>query len=433
MSQMDLFSSLLSKPVNLGGPRVVSEEHDRTKIKSEARDRRMAWDASEYGVTRAQALTMSGDAVAALADRRANLADTADGRIACMVAGEAAWHGLGVQVADAVNAADALRLAGLAGWDLEKVPTFAEVNGQRVETGGFAVVRKDTPACIGYGLGGRYTIVSNEECFDFVDEVIGGSGGLYESAGALGKGEKVWMLAKMPGVDVVRDGDELERYLMLATSHDGSGSVKFYPSSQRVVCQNTYRASMASYFKNRKLGRALAMRHTPNIKRNIEAARQAVGLASEGFEEFAEVARGLARKQMDPKQLFRSMLDVAIGGSVAGQPVTQAGIDSGALARSIAGLKTEKERADESRKLERYEVKRGELFTELLTRYEGEKCGGDGSAWAAVNAVSEYADHSGKVHYRGTTQERAENRLLSVVDGRAQELTQAAVQFAINA
>jgi hypothetical protein len=52
--------------------------------------------------------------------RRAGL-DVSTGRVAVMVAGEAArkalWHRLGVQVRDAVTSADAGRLAGLlCGW-----------------------------------------------------------------------------------------------------------------------------------------------------------------------------------------------------------------------------------------------------------------------------------------------------------------------------
>ena len=52
-----------------------------------------------------------------------------------------------------------------------------------------------------------------------------------------------------------------------------------------------------------------------------------------------------------------------------------------------------------------------------------------GTAWAAYNGVSEYADHGMK--YKGSPDERANRRLESVWFGRADELKQTALDNAI--
>src|SRR4051812_8919737 len=90
-----------------GGPEIISEQHDTSKIDAEAR----RWDKAEG----------AGMSVAA-ANRMAGL-DTTGGRVAVMVAGQPAWHKLGVNVAAAVNSADALRLAGL-NWTVRKDQLF---------------------------------------------------------------------------------------------------------------------------------------------------------------------------------------------------------------------------------------------------------------------------------------------------------------------
>lgn len=88
----------------------------------------------------------------------------------------------------------------------------------------FATLRTDTSDVLGV-VGKDYQIVQNNEAFSFFDSIVGGNGILYETAGALGKGERIFITAKLP--DYIRVGKEdlIEKYLFLTTSHDGSGSI----------------------------------------------------------------------------------------------------------------------------------------------------------------------------------------------------------------
>ncbi len=47
-------------------------------------------------------------------------------------------------------------------------------------------------------VGDVYEVLQNREAFDFFDILLKESGGKLQTAGAIGKGEKVWMLAKLP-------------------------------------------------------------------------------------------------------------------------------------------------------------------------------------------------------------------------------------------
>ena len=57
-----------------------------------------------------------------------------------------------------------------------------------------ANVRTDTRAVIGV-VGKRYRVFQNREAFDFMDALVGDKLAMYETAGSLHGGRRVWMLA----------------------------------------------------------------------------------------------------------------------------------------------------------------------------------------------------------------------------------------------
>ena len=65
-----------------------------------------------------------------------------------------------------------------------------------------------------------------------------GEGAVYETAGSLREGKRVWLCAKLPKpINLV--GDQTDLYLMFTNSHDASSAVKVAVTPIRVVCQNT--------------------------------------------------------------------------------------------------------------------------------------------------------------------------------------------------
>ena len=89
-------------------------------------------------------------------------------------------------------------------------------------------------------VGKDYHIVQNIDAFAFFDSIVGGKDGiLYETAGALGKGEKIFITAKLPDYIHVGKSDLIEQYLFLTTSHDGGGSITAAFTPVRIVCNNS--------------------------------------------------------------------------------------------------------------------------------------------------------------------------------------------------
>lgn len=193
---------------------------------------------------------------------------------------EKAWHGLGQVVDQYPTSAEALRFAGL---DYEVVKedlyttSFNETGqamdfSKRVKTH-FATIRKDTGDILGV-VGKDYEIVQNLEAFSFFDAIVGGEGIQYETAGALGKGERIFITAKLPEYIKVGREDLIEQYLFLTTSHDGFGSITAAFTPVRVVCRNTLNAAL----KNQS--NCIKIRHTVNAKERLEQAHKLMGITN---------------------------------------------------------------------------------------------------------------------------------------------------------
>lgn len=113
----------------------------------------------------------------------------------------------------------------------------------------YTKVGTDTNDVVGV-VGRGYHTVQNTDAFLFFDSIAGGKDGvLYETACALGKGEKIFVTAKLAGYIRVGRNDLIEPYLFLTTSQDGYGSITEAFTPVRIVCivcQNTLNAAMRS-------------------------------------------------------------------------------------------------------------------------------------------------------------------------------------------
>ncbi|WP_200979778.1 DUF932 domain-containing protein [Echinicola sp. 20G] len=222
-----------------------------------------------------------------------------------------AWHKLGKVVEDYPTSAEAIHYAGLD-YEVIKSPLFTKCGDLSVGTNGlentqtaiqvnshFATMRTDTNKVFGI-VGKDYGIVQNKDAFSFFDAIVKEEKGVkFETAGALGDGERVFITAKLADHILVGKDDLVEKYLFLTTSHDGSGSITAAFTPIRVVCQNTLNAAM-----NRK-SNVVRIRHTSGAKERLQQAHKLMGLVTDTADKLGTVFNQWAKVKIKDKQVKR--------------------------------------------------------------------------------------------------------------------------------
>lgn len=221
---------------------------------------------------------------------------------------EKAWHGLGQIVEDYPTSAQALKFAGLD-YEVVKEPNIHLLpSGQSiVSDSSFFTYRTDNETILGDRLGKDYHIVQNREAFNFFDSIVGnGEGIMYETAGALGNGERIFITAKLPGYIRVGNGDDVtEKYIFLTTSHDGSGSITAAFTPIRIVCQNTLNASL------RNMSNVVRIKHTSGAGDRIAEAHKIMGLANKLTDQLGDIFNNWTTVRVTDQEV-RKLIQLAL-------------------------------------------------------------------------------------------------------------------------
>ena len=286
----------------------------------------------------------------------ANIAEK-DGKSSVFVVGEPAWHKLGTVLDKPATAKEAIMCAGLD----YKVQTqkVCLKSGKEIQNK-IATVREDTQDVFSV-QSESYKPIQNIEAFNFFDSIAGENKAIYHSAGALGKGERIWIMVKLPDDIIIKNVDNIEKYLLLSNSHDGKSSLRMHFTPIRVVCQNTLNASM-----NSASNEQVRLRHTGNIQNKIQQARKALGLALSYYEEFSSVATKMAEASLNAGKA-NMYFDKVLG---------------------IDGKNPEAE----------ISTKKQNIKGEIVSLFEGSGKGLDEkeirrTAWTAYNSIVEYVDY----------------------------------------
>lgn len=230
---------------------------------------------------------------------------------------EKAWHGLGQIVEDYPTSAEAIRYAGLD-YTVEKRALFTNslpnelnemaesIDFPKIDVPNyFATVRTDNGSVLGV-VGKDYEVVQNADAFQFFDAIVGGETGIkYETAGALGKGERIFITAKLPDFIKVGKQDLIEQYLFLTTSHDGFGSITAAFTPIRIVCNNTLNAAMRNHTT------AIKIRHTASANDRLKQAHTLMGISHQMGEELEELFNHWSTIRITDKQV-KKLIQVAM-------------------------------------------------------------------------------------------------------------------------
>lgn len=277
-----------------------------------------------------------------------------NGSVTMAYFGETPWHRLGQRLTNEsrVDVSAAMKAAHLD-WTVSAQDVFLK-DGRRVEDS--KVIVRDQDNRIFGTVGDRFTPIQNSEAFDVLSDVVREAGVTIESAGAIGSGAIVWMLAKFGESREIRPGDSVNPYFLICQAHDGTRSYGARLTPIRVVCQNTLNAATSS-------GRnEITIRHTRNAAGRVHEARALINRLSGLMDSTVKTYQALASFDITAEDV-RSVLTTLF---------------------PIAQDATPEAKAKQTKAIAQVGM--------LRIAGKGSDLSGN-SAWGLYNAITEYVDH----------------------------------------
>ena len=284
-------------------------------------------------------------------------------------AGQTPWHGLGQKVDDNLTPAEMLMAAQLD-WTVSKrrVHVQSANSTDMLTTDDYFMLVRDSDDQVLGPAGKSYVPVQNAEVFEFFDKFVKAGDMTLETAGSLNGGRQVWGLANIRKGFTLPGGDEVQGHLLIAHPHIWGKAMTIMFTPIRVVCNNTLVAA---------LGGAGDRFRFPHVKAwdgdVMEAAEQALGLASNQLDDFRQQAEILTKTEYTEKQLNAYLARIF-------NPV------------AIKDANKTKDNPSEW-EFDRTQFNRtmDNVFTCIRTQPGAELS--EGTWWSALNAVTYYVDH----------------------------------------
>ncbi len=272
------------------------------------------------------------------------------------------WENLGEKIFGALNSKDAIKAAKLD-WFVYPMPVYSEIcypgrdpfkRKMKIAENFVANVRDIDDEILGI-VSPKYKIIQNTEAFAFTDELLGNHNIVYETAGSIDGGKRIWLLARIPAMFKIFD-DDIDPYIVFTNTHDGSGAVKVIMTPVRVVCKNTLNLALQT------AKRCWSASHIGNVKEKMIMARETLFNAKNYMDYLILSAKKLYKIKLATEKV-EAIIDALL-------PIRKDG-------KKEHIVNTERRRKD------------------LMNRFKNapDLQNYKGTGYALINAVSDYASH----------------------------------------
>lgn len=194
-----------------------------------------------------------------------------------------------------------------AGLKDEIADKFNGIHGSIVNR--FATVRLSDKSILGT-VGPQYHILQNKDAFAWFQPFIDNGECSIELCGSLFSGQKVWVLAKINRDPGMVNGDQLNKFLLLSNSHDGSMALRIGSTMIRVCCKNTQTLAF-----NDKASKLIRLRHSSKLHENLNNIRSSIDAINDEMNATVELYKKLRNSgvnQNDLRKYFKMVMDVDI-------------------------------------------------------------------------------------------------------------------------
>ncbi|ARB29013.1 DUF932 domain-containing protein [Pseudomonas tolaasii] len=307
--------------------------------------------------------------------------------------GATPWHGLGSRLSPKQPIEIWQREAGMD-WKIQDSPvhfksdSFGALGSIHTFPDQKVLYRSDTKAPLSV-VSQRYQVVQPREVLEFYRDLTEVSGYELETAGVLKGGRKFWALARTGQGTTLKGNDQVNGYLLLATSCDGTLATTATPTTVRVVCNNTLTIALD--------GSAKAIKVPHSTRFDPQAVKKQLGIAVSQWDNFMHRMRMLSERKVQWHEAMGFFMNVLCDAN-PNTPLPAVLPNERAL-RKVQGL------------------------------YEGQGRGStlesaQGTVWGLLNAVTEYVDHERRAR-------SIEYRMDSAWFGQGAQIKQRALEAAL--
>ena len=286
-----------------------------------------------------------------------------NGKANIAYAGDSPWHKLGQRLQVAFDAETALKEANLD-WEVEVVPLYHQTAPDNWEPSKFRKTVRRSDSMEEFGtVGMRYVPLQNREAFGFFDGLFGEGKCRFDTAGYVGDGGRIWILARLEDnepIEVLKD-DIVEKYILLTNDHTGRFAVIAMFTPIRVVCQNTLTLAIQDAVSGKAATDCVRVKHLGDVPNKLVFAGKVLKQAGVFYDEVKYVFQAFADKQIGTEATRQYIYDSVYWAG---------GDDSKARERVVDEVEG------------------------LIWEGRGHDIKGvRGSVWGAYNAITEYVDH----------------------------------------
>jgi phage/plasmid-like protein (TIGR03299 family) len=307
--------------------------------------------------------------------------------------GATPWHGLGSRLSPKQPIEIWQREAGMD-WKIQDSPvhfksdSIGALGSIHTFPDQKVLYRSDTKAPLSV-VSQRYQVVQPREVLEFYRDLTEVSGYELETAGVLKGGRKFWALARTGQGTTLKGNDQVNGYLLLATSCDGTLATTATPTTVRVVCNNTLTIALD--------GSAKAIKVPHSTRFDPQAVKKQLGIAVSQWDNFMHRMRMLSERKVQWHEAMGFFMNVLC--------------DANPNMPLPAVLPNER------------------ALRKVQCLYEGQGRGStlesaQGTAWGLLNAVTEYVDHERRAR-------SIEYRMDSAWFGQGAQLKQRALEAAL--
>ena len=284
----------------------------------------------------------------------------------------------------------------------------------------------------------RYKVVQPLEVLEFYRDLTEQFGFELETAGVLKQGRKFWALARTGQSCVLGRQDEVNGYVLLATSCDGSLATTVTPTTVRVVCQNTLSIAVNNSVN--------AIRVPHNTHFNATEVKRRLNLTTGHWDEFKLMMAELTKRRVSDKEVEQFLVEVlsptasledalVVTDDITPSEVISSEVEErddisllDRIVRNTGNMPVVVEQASVD-SIDWSKLPNGRAIKQVQQLYLGEGRGADfasakGTAWGLLNAVTEFVDHKRRA-------KNQENRLDSAWFGQGAQLKQQALSSAL--